>query len=276
MRIRANLTAALLLMLTVTACTSKPPSNAENQPATTTTNQQSGATGQQQQPPQQMQQQSTANTPPPTVVAPAQPTPPPPPPPPPPPKPVVLPAGTALTIQTDQAISTKTAKAGDVFTATVASPISVEGKNVVPRGARVQGVVVQSKSPGKFKGEGTLSIKLTTLTVKGVSYPIETAPNTSTEKGKGKRTAVMIGGGAGGGALIGGIAGGGKGAAIGALVGAGAGTAGAGLTGNKELAIPAETSISFHLQNSVTLKQQGGKNTDESASMGAESAPPQQ
>ena len=41
----------------------------------------------------------------------------------------------------------------------------------------------------------------------------------------------MIGGGAGAGALIGGIAGGGKGAAIGALVGGGAGTAGAGLRG---------------------------------------------
>ena len=133
----------------------------------------------------------------------------------------------------------------------------------------MQGVVVQSKSPGKFKGEGTLSVKLTRLTLKGVSYPIDTAPNVSSEKSKGKRSAVMIGGGTGGGALIGGIAGGGKGALIGGLLGAGAGTAGAGLTGNKELAIPVETAISFRLEHPLTLKQHG-TTADEGAGMAAE------
>jgi hypothetical protein len=159
-----------------------------------------------------------------------------------------------LTVKVAQAISTKTAKAGDTFVATTAAPISVDGKNVVATGSSVQGVVVQSKSPGKFKGEGTLSVKLTMLTVKGVSYPIDTQPNTSTEKGKGKRSAVMVGGGGAGGALIGGLAGGGKGALIGALVGGGAGTAGAGLTGNKDLAIPAESALSFRLRQALTLK----------------------
>ena len=126
----------------------------------------------------------------------------------------IVPAGTALTVQVDQPISTKTAKEGDVFTATVSSPVMVHEKPVIPKGARAQGVVLQSKSPGKFKGEGALSVKLTGVTVKGASYPVETAANTTTEKSKGKRSAVMIGGGGGGGALIGGIAGGGKGAAM--------------------------------------------------------------
>jgi hypothetical protein len=57
----------------------------------------------------------------------------------------------------------------------------------------------------------------------------------------------MIGGGAGVGALIGGLAGGGKGAAIGAAAGAGAGTAGAGLTGNRDITLPAETPLTFKL-----------------------------
>jgi hypothetical protein len=169
-----------------------------------------------------------------------------------------------LTVQVDQPISTKTAKEGDVFTATVSSPVIMQERPVIPKGARARGVVLQSKSPGRFKGEGALSVKLTDVTVKGASYPIETAANTSTEKSKGKRSAVMIGGGGGGGALIGGIAGGGKGAAIGALLGAGAGTAGAGLTGNKELAIPAETALTFRLHHPLTLKPRGAK-TDESA-----------
>jgi hypothetical protein len=63
----------------------------------------------------------------------------------------------------------------------------------------------------------------------------------------------LIGGGAGAGALIGGLAGGGKGAAIGALAGAGAGTAGAALTGNKDIVIPAESMVNFHLTAPVTI-----------------------
>ena len=73
-------------------------------------------------------------------------------------------------------------------------------------------------------------------------------------KGKGKRSAALIGGGAGAGAIIGALAGGGKGAAIGAAVGAGAGTAGAGLTGNQDINIPAESLLSFKLQSPVEVK----------------------
>jgi hypothetical protein len=76
------------------------------------------------------------------------------------------------------------------------------------------------------------------------------------QKGKGKRSAAMIGGGGGGGALIGGLAGGGKGALIGGLIGAGAGTAGAALTGNKDVVIPAESVVSFTLQSPVTVTRQ--------------------
>jgi hypothetical protein len=74
-------------------------------------------------------------------------------------------------------------------------------------------------------------------------------------KGKGKRTAAMVGGGAGGGALIGGLAGGGKGAVIGGLIGAAAGTGGAGLTGNRDITLPAETALHFKLLAPVDIKR---------------------
>ena len=64
----------------------------------------------------------------------------------------------------------------------------------------------------------------------------------------------MIGGGAGLGALIGGLAGGGKGAAIGAVAGAGAGTAGTVFTGNKDVVLPAESALSFRLNQPLELK----------------------
>ena len=65
----------------------------------------------------------------------------------------------------------------------------------------------------------------------------------------------MVGGGAGLGALIGGLAGGGKGAAIGAVAGAGAGTAGTAYTGNKEIVLPAESAVAFKLQDPLKIKQ---------------------
>src|SRR5262249_41871962 len=128
------------------------------------------------------------------------------------------------------------------------------------------GSVVDSKSPGKFKGEGILSVTLNSVEVNGVPTTIETSAYTTTVKGKGKRTAVVTGGGAGAGALIGGLAGGGKGALIGGLVGAGAGAAGSAFTGNKDLQIPAESVVTFKLANDITVKRSGKKSKKASAS----------
>ncbi|WP_158786595.1 hypothetical protein [Granulicella sp. L46] len=86
----------------------------------------------------------------------------------------------------------------------------------------------------------------------GATFAINTATYAQTSTGKGKRTAAMVGGGTGGGALIGGIAGGGKGALIGGLIGAGAGTVGAATT-NRDITLPSETIIHFRLNSSVRL-----------------------
>jgi hypothetical protein len=261
---RTNLTAAVVLVLTLllVACGRKSGNTAENQPS----NQPSSAAVPQQAAPQQAPQQlpaQQASTPPPPAEAQKQTTPPATPAAPPaqaavkpapPPKPVVLSTGTTLTVRLDQPINTKTAQQGQTFIATIATPIAVNGKTVVPKGSQVQGTVVQSKSPGKIHGEGALSIALNQLTVHGVTYPVQAEPVTVTQKGKGSRTAKIGGGSAAGGALIGGLAGGGKGAAIGGLVGGGAGVAGSALTGNKELEFPTESAVSFRLAQPLTLK----------------------
>ena len=169
------------------------------------------------------------------------------------PQPIVVPAGTALTVRLGQALSSKTSQPGQAFLATLAQPVSVEGRTAIPAGATVSGTVVNAKAKGKFKGEGELTLALTNVTVKGHTYSIQTQTLENTVKGKGKRTAATTGGGAAGGALIGGLAGGGKGAGIGALVGAGAGLMGGAMTGNKQIELPAESALSFQLSAPLTL-----------------------
>lgn len=173
------------------------------------------------------------------------------------PEPIVVPAGTVLTVRTGQALSSKTSQAGETFLATLAQPVSVEGKPALPAGSTVSGTVVTAKEKGKIKGEGELALALTSVSTAGHTYHIQTSLWSSTVKGKGKRTAATTGGGAAGGALIGGLAGGGKGAGIGALVGAGAGFVGGTLTGNKQIEIPAESALSFRLAAPLTLLPQG-------------------
>jgi hypothetical protein len=194
------------------------------------------------------------------VAAPAAapaPAPAPPPPPPPPPPPIVVPAGTVLTIRTNQSLSTKTLLTGATFTGSVMTGITLGGKMAIPAGSDVAGTVVDVKKAGKFKGAATLQLSLTAVTVRGHTYNIVTEYFDKSSTGKGKRTAVMIGGGAGGGAAIGALAGGGKGAAIGALIGATAGTIGA-TTGNRDIELPAESALSFKLDQSLTLKPNSG------------------
>ena len=172
-----------------------------------------------------------------------------------PPTPVVVPSGTALTVRIAEALGSKTSQTGAVFTGTVVSPVSEpNGKVAIPASSTVQGTVVAAQAKGKLKGEALLELTLTSVTVRGKSYPLQTAVWSQTAKGKGKRTAVTTGGGAALGALIGGLAGGGKGAAIGAGVGAGAGLAGGAATGNKQIDLPAESALTFTLSAPLTLK----------------------
>ena len=166
-------------------------------------------------------------------------------------KPMVVPAGTLLTVRLGQAVGSKISEAGQSFSATLAEPVTVGGQTAIAKGATASGTVVDAKPLGRFKGGAVLQLKLDSV----ADMPVETSSLVRTEKGKGKRTAALVGGGAGLGALIGGLAGGGKGAAIGAVAGAGAGTAGTAYTGNKEIVLPSETAISFKLEKDLEIRK---------------------
>jgi hypothetical protein len=166
-----------------------------------------------------------------------------------------IPAGSELAIRINQSISVKHTPAGARFDGEVVEPwTDSNGRVVLPKGTPVSGVVDESHRRGHFKGRSVLELRLTSLTLNGTRYPLETRDLRETKKGKGKRSAAFIGGGSGLGMLIGGVASGGTGLLIGGLAGGGAGTAAAGLTGNRDLDIPAESIVHFKLADDLTLQ----------------------
>jgi hypothetical protein len=168
---------------------------------------------------------------------------------------VNIPAGSTLEIRINQRISVKTTPAGTGFDGEVVEAWQdAYGRVILPKGTPVGGVVDESHRRGHFKGRSVLELRLTSLTLNGTQYPVETRDLTRTKKGKGKRTAAFIGGGTGLGMLIGGVASGGTGLLIGGLAGGGAGTAISGLTGNRDLDIPAESIVRFRLADDLTLQ----------------------
>jgi hypothetical protein len=177
-------------------------------------------------------------------------------PPPPVPANATIILGTTLAIRIDQHIGVKTSRAGDTFTGELVDPILNPGDNsvIIPKGATVGGVVDVSHRRGHFKGRSLLELRLTSLTMNGKQYELTTRDLDRSKRGKGRRSTAMIGGGAGLGMLVGGVATGGVGLVVGGLVGGGAGTAAAGLTGNGDIEIPAESIVRFKLADDLVVQ----------------------
>jgi hypothetical protein len=104
-----------------------------------------------------------------------------------------------------------------------------------------------------MSGSSELTLELTDIVINGTGYPLLTSTYTVKGKGEGGNTAKKVVGGAGLGALIGGLAGGGKGAGIGVLAGAAGGTALAGSKKGQQLQIPSESLLEFRLEQPVSL-----------------------
>ena len=111
---------------------------------------------------------------------------------PPPSEPIVSPAnvsiaaGTPLTIRIDQRISVKSSHAGDTFTGELVEPVlATDNRVLLAKGTAVGGVVVASHKRGHFKGRSLLELRLTSLTVGGMQYPLSTEDLARGKKGKG-------------------------------------------------------------------------------------------
>ena len=167
---------------------------------------------------------------------------------------VTVPAGSSLRVRLDHAVSTDGNRPGDPFTGSLAEPIMVDGKIVIPTGARVQGLIRNAASSGRLKGRAVLSLTLRHIEWGGQSYQLETTSYSRTSARHKKRNWAFIGGGSGAGALIGGLAGGGMGVLIGSGAGAAAGIASAAITGRRQVRVPAESLISFNTRQLLAIQ----------------------
>jgi hypothetical protein len=166
---------------------------------------------------------------------------------------ISVPAGTRILIRMIDSIDSTKQKAGYRFTASLETNLQVDNVVVAPRGTTVYGRLTSAESAGRMSGSSELTLELTDILINGTAYPLLTSTYEVKGQGEGKKTAKKVVGGAGLGALIGGIAGGGKGAGIGALAGAGAGTAVAASKKGQQLTIPSETLLEFRLQQPGSL-----------------------
>jgi len=205
-----------------------------------------------------------------TPAQPTQPNLPPPPPqysagsePPPAPQPTeivrTIPAGRTLEVRNNGTIDSKNAAPGQTYSAVVAHDVTDDtGAVAIPRGSSATLMIREANGQGQVQGRSELVLDLGSVTIDNKTWRLETSD--VVEKGtqgvgKNKRTGEFVGGGAAFGGIIGAIAGGGKGAAIGALSGGAAGGVTQAVTRGKAVRVPAETVLSFRLEQALHIRQ---------------------
>jgi hypothetical protein len=168
-----------------------------------------------------------------------------------------IPAGTEVSVRNDETIDSAKAVEGQTYAAEVTTDVrDANGAIVIPRGANAQLVIKSGSNGGKIRGASDLVIDLKSVSIDGQQYVVNaTDIHKEGDQGIGvnKRTGEYVGGGAALGAIIGAIAGHGKGAAIGAAAGAGGGALTQILTKGDSIKIPAETIMTFRLDQPVRV-----------------------
>ena len=169
----------------------------------------------------------------------------------------MMPAGTQLAIRTDQEITADSQSVGQTYPASIANDVvDQNGRVVIPRGSPARLTIANMSSGTMGVGNNQVALALQSVTVNGRELNLTSDTQTASGDrgiGKNKRTATMVGGGAVLGTVIGAVAGGAKGAILGAVLGGAAGGTAQVLTRGKEVKVPAESVLTFRLDQPVSL-----------------------
>ena len=189
---------------------------------------------------------------------------------------VTVPAGALLRMRINQTLTSASAKTGETFDGIVVNDVVAGGAVAIPRGATVQGKVVDAKKSGALAGRGELTLQLTQVTLGAQSYAIISdvwGQNTGDKTVHSVNSTAM--GGAMG-ALFGAAAAGGKGAAIGAGVGGALGLGASAASGSGQVYVPSEGLLTFHLAQPATVSTVSQAEMDRMAQGVPAMAQPQQ
>jgi len=167
--------------------------------------------------------------------------------------------GTTMDIAATDTISSRTAKVGDAFTARVVDDVkNAAGRVVIPAGSVVHGTISDVKPAPNPRSPGTLTLSVTSVTVRGTSYPIAASVDSleTIHKGRGVTSgdAAKVGAGAAAGAVLGRVLGGNKkGTIIGGIVGGLAGAGVASQTKDSDIVLPAGAHIIIRLTKELAV-----------------------
>lgn len=164
-----------------------------------------------------------------------------------------IPAGTEIVVRMVDAVNSETDRPGYTFRASVDEPVVINGQTVCPKDADVIVKLVEEHDSGKLTGKTSLTLAMQQLQVNGNMVDVYTEKVTKTSGSRGRKTAVMAGGGATLGAVVGALAGGGTGAAVGAASGGALGAGVEVVTSGQKVKIPTETRLTFTLESAVKL-----------------------
>jgi hypothetical protein len=167
---------------------------------------------------------------------------------------VTIPAGTALPLALTSAIASDTSAVEDAVTAALTSPITIDGRDVLPAGTRLAGVVTAVDDSDRVKGRAMIAFRFTSLRNGETRYDLQTAPLSHLAPATKGEDATKIGIGAGAGAIIGGLVGGKSGAAKGAVVGGGAGTGVVLATKGREIRLSPGEDVTTTLTAPLTVR----------------------
>ena len=168
-------------------------------------------------------------------------------------------AGTEMALSADDSISTRSAHAGDAFTATVSENVrDASGHVVIPAGSAVSGTIVHADPAPNPRASGQLDLAVTSVMVRGRSYAVSGTVESKDTVMKGRGVtgadAAKVGGGAAIGAVAGRLLGGNKkGTIIGGLAGAAAGGAAASRSRDIDVVLPRGAAIQVRLTSSLTV-----------------------
>ena len=170
---------------------------------------------------------------------------------------MTIPSGTTLRLSLQSGVASDTSRVEQPVRATLRSPVTINGREALPAGSEVTGVVTEAQGSGRVKGRASVAFRFNSLHANGENYNIQTSTISEVARATKKKDAEKIGIGAGAGAALGAILGGGKGAVKGAAIGGAGGTGVVLATKGEEVRLGAGAAVTTRLTAPLTVRVKG-------------------